>query len=687
MKLIKIALLICLAFFPGLMLMGQTEESPNLRMIGRYNNGKVELRWFPTSAAKWRLANQNGYILERMEMTDTDSGKGWVKLTKDAIKPMSMDQWNNSMDMTNKYVQATARAIHEKPEPPRQNAEIEKWLDYQNQETGLYTFVVLSTNIEPEAALGAAMRFEDQNITSGHPYAYRLTINETRNPTAQDTALVILEDTRTSYVPPSVYGLRLEEHEQTLKLFWEAENNDRLFGLYHIERSTDKQNFKRVTDLPIYLGAKDATEHIFIDSVENYQRYSYRVIGITPFGDEGKTSEVVEGMARDFSPAVGATEIKAKGNRQAVDVTWNLLVKSPDLSGFYIGRGPNANGPFAYINEKLLSPNARSFKDESPRANEPFYIVHAVDTAGNVSPAFAAMASVFDDEPPSAPVGLYGEIDTLGLVTIQWKENRESDLMGYHVFTANGKNDVYRPLTSRPVHSASIRDTVNMKNLDKEVYYKITALDYNNNPSGYSDVLILKRPDIIPPVAPSIYKYEVGEGTVNLIWHNSPSDDVSRHKLIRKKEAARESVELVSFENKELTSFGDKGLEAGSSYQYTLIAMDEAGNQTTSVPLLVTVYDKGVRPAVQQFTAEMDKETKTVSLSWVYDQPSNDYRFVIFKGKNEEPLKSFKSTGADRTTFQDLILSEGIYKYAIKVIYPDGGESGLSETVQLMVGR
>ncbi len=687
MKYIK-SLMFVLAIVTSNFLVAQVEDSiippQKVEIIARYIDGNVELRWFPVSAAIWRLGNKKGYILERTEIVE--NGKDvWEKISPKPILPLSAEEWKR-YDMGNDYIRATARAINEPLPPPQRGAKMKERLKYQNDEEGIFIFFSIATDMNADASMGAGLRFIDKTVVAGKSYAYQIRINEDKVLQENDFDLVLI-DTKQPYQAPIPLGLRMEESDHNVKLYWEAIRNRDKFSVFHVERSVDNRQFERITKLPIYLAQRDASEYRFVDSIPNYQQYYYRIVGITPFGDEGKPSESVKGMAKDFTPAMGATNIKAQGNRKSIEVTWKLAYTSADLKGFYVGRSTSPEGPFNVLNTEILPPSARSFRDANPAVFEPYYIVYSVDEAGNRSHAFAALATVVDHDPPAQPLGLTGKVDTNGIVSIHWERNTEEDLLGYHIYMANGKNDVYRQLTRHPIRLTDFQDTVTMKALNKKIYYKITALDYNNNPSPYSKILTVKRPDIIPPAAPSIYKYDVGEEQVTLTWHNSSSDDIKEHTLFRQKEGETAVVELLNYRKGNKSKFTDTTVQMGASYTYTLSAEDEAGNVTVSSPLSLSVYDHGRRPEVENLRIELDKSTKMARLSWTYDQPSGQFRFVVFKGMENQPLSSYKSTGAEKKEYRDFIKREGVYQYAVKVIYADGGESKLSEPVRLKVSK
>lgn len=668
----------CILFFLTFCLSAMAQSGDHLILTGRYKDQKVELRWYPNSAAGWRFANQHGYILERMELDESGQNTGWKRLSAKPILPFTKTEWESKADLKNEYVNAVYKTLTEPHKSPDRNAPFEKTADYQNEENAIYLFFTLATNMSPQASLGAGMRFEDNNIVSGKKYAYRLSFNGLENPVSEDTTFTLIEDTKSAYVAPKVSSVRLEEGEGMVKVLWLKQPNKAYFTTYFVEKSTDGKLYQRLNKLPILFAAKDNEEIFYVDSVANYKPAHYRVVGQTPFGDISTPSDAIVGMGRDRTPPMGANNPKAQGNRSTMTVSWDLLLRSADLKGFYVGRSSNVEGPFTYLHEKPLPVDARSFVDKNPQVFEPFYIVYGVDTAGNLSPAFATLANVFDTIAPAKPLGLSGSIDTNGVVTLLWSANKEADLAGYHVFTANSPTDVFQPITPRPLKASGIQDTVNMKALNKPVYYKITAVDYNNNPSPYSELLELKRPDLIPPAAPLLYDYNVLDGAVTLKWYNSSSDDVKEHVLYRRKTGAPAQA-LLTIPQSTQTSYLDKEVVMKESYEYYITAYDEAGNQTSSDPIQLTVYDNGVRPAIEGLRVSIDKESGTAKINWQYSAKGGAYRFVIFRSISGQQLASYRSVDANTFEFTDVLRKNGSYAYAIKAIYEDGGESPLTE--------
>ncbi len=73
------------------------------------------------------------------------------------------------------------------------------------------------------------------------------------------------------------------------------------------------------------------------------------------------------------------------------------------------------------------------------------------------------------------------------------------DIRGFNVFYSNKPDHEFSLLTKTPLTDTVFRDTISLKTLTKKIYYKVVAVDYNSNYSKFSQILELKRPDVVPP--------------------------------------------------------------------------------------------------------------------------------------------------------------------------------------------
>jgi len=95
-----------------------------------------------------------------------------------------------------------------------------------------------------------------------------------------------------------------------------------------------------------------------------------------------------------------------------------------------------------------------------------------------------AMSGTPIDDPPAAPTGL---VATAGndLVSLDWNDNSETDLAGYNVYRSTYSGGGYSQINVSLVVDSDYVD--NDVNNFTPYYYVVTAIDANDNESGYSN--------------------------------------------------------------------------------------------------------------------------------------------------------------------------------------------------------
>jgi fibronectin type 3 domain-containing protein len=265
-----------------------------------------------------------------------------------------------------------------------------------------------------------------------------------------------------------------------------------------------------------------------------------------------------------------------------------------------------------------------------------------------------------------------------GAVKLTWHQGKENDIEGYRIYRANAKDHVFNPISST-VPDTIFQDTITLNTLTKHVYYEIVAVDRNKNNSPYSDILELKRPDIVPPVAPVIDDFKSGDKTMQIHWVCSSSDDVINQILYRK--TKDQDWQVIAQLGQKINVYRDTLVERNNWYEYSLEAVDESGlHSDRSFPLNVKVYDSGIRPPVQNLNVIKNPDGKSLLVSWKYSE-KGDYVFKIYRSADGKEMVTYKSLSPDQHSFTDDNLIRGTYLYSIKVVYKDGGESQIIKSI------
>jgi fibronectin type 3 domain-containing protein len=342
-------------------------------------------------------------------------------------------------------------------------------------------------------------------------------------------------------------------------------------------------------------------------------------------------------MPRDKTPPpapflISATHIKPG----LVELRWEITGKpATDLTGFMIKRGVSENGDYNLISKGILPPASRSFTDEGFDQGGPnYYIVAAVDTAGNSSHSYPAYVTLIDSIPPAVPVISSAKIDSLGKIIIKVKPNTEKDFMGYQLLKANAREHEFSVVTETFKDSLGrttfiMNDSTTLNTLTKNIYYKVIAFDTHFNQSEPSKIIELTKRDTIPPVSPLITGFAVKDSSVVIRFANSSSEDAVRNILLRRESAGSKFDTVFSNTNFRILSFTDSKIEAGKQYEYAMIAKDDGGlSSRISKSIQVKTLQNNRIPA-PKLDGSYDAKTKKVSLSFLVDDRLKDRKLKV----------------------------------------------------------
>lgn len=664
-----------------------------VKLIGKYTEAGIKLKWAPVSFEYWERYNQHGYTLERFWYDSLGAGsKKFELLTSEKIKPWSLKKLELYLKNPDydEYVAIVGQAVYGKTDASK----FQNWTDPIDEKENRYVYALLSTEFSKDAADAAGLYFEDKDVRANRTYQYRLIAHALR-PNQQDTVYLYINTYEKDTIPqPFISTSKIEDGY--LIIGWNRQMHKRYFSGYYIERSSDGKNFKRMNKKP-YVNPE--TENLTLgselitwkdSSTVNYMQYHYRIIGITSFAELSKPSAAVKLMTTDKTPPAQPTNIKTRHlGAKRVEISWEHDGNEPDLAGFMIGRSRNANAGFENISgDQPIGKTRRAFIDENcDDTSTNFYIVAATDTAGNAAASLISYAAILDSIPPSKPEGLTGTIDTAGMVTLSWAYGKEQDIKGYLIHTSNAVHHIFTCISGDAIQDTFWKDTITLRTLTKEIFYKIQAVDLMGNISEFSEALKLLKPDIVPPVKPVIHDFLVEIGQVTLKWQPSTSKDVEYHILKRKKPNDTAWTDLLKINVQYIASYTDQDIEQQQDYYYTLVAVDSAGNRSDDATIIPVKTLKDLRNPLQNFQASLDENSKEIHFSWDAKANSSFREVIIYKALNNGPVLSYKRIPAikgQRNTFTEKAASKAeVVEYTTKVVFENGMTSGFSPMVRL----
>ena len=181
---------------------------------------------------------------------------------------------------------------------------------------------------------------------------------------------------------------------------------------------------------------------------------------------------------------------------------------------------------------------------------------------------------VADADPPSAPQGLRGAVQSQSAVQLTWAPS--TDDVGVKSYRVERSTDgsTFGPAADVTTTSASIGGLA----VNTPYWFRVTARDAGGNVSAPSGVLQMQISDITAPQPPTNLRATgKGRGSVDLAWTGSSDNvGVDRYRVYRR---ANVLSPFVLVGETSAVAFRDSGLN-GQTYSYYVTAVDRVGNSS-----------------------------------------------------------------------------------------------------------
>lgn len=686
-------LYIILFLFISFHLTGQTSEklfsNDSINVIGNATENTIQLRWAPSHHISWKRLNDYGYTIERVTIMREGQlvpEPQVLVLNSSPIKPLSLAEWEKMVE-ENDWAAIAAQALYGENFELTADApnDIMSFVSVAKEQEQRFSFALFAADQSFEVAKMAGLGFVDKTAKEGEKYVYRIVSNVPKeiDSIKRGNIYIGLEDYTELPIP---YDLNAEFSDKAVTLSWEQENFYGIFNSYIVEKSSDGgSTYQSITKKPIintYNDQKKQSRLAYkLDTLErNDKVYYYRVRGINSFGQISNPSDSVFGRGKSplsIPPAI--TSWNAIEDKVQID--WTYPRENNDIiDGFKIEKSATANGPFSIVTS--VSNTTRSFLDNSPALTN-YYRLTAF--AGNTQKSsFPVLVQLEDSIPPVAPSQLGYVISSEGEVYLSWNANKEKDLLGYRIYRSNFQNSEFSEITSEPILTNSFNDAISIKNLTKSIYYQVRAVDLRYNPSEPSETLLVKKPDLVPPVQPIISEIKSDKKGIHLNFIPSSSEDVTKHQIFRKKDTDEEWALIGELNTSENSEFLDTDLIPNQLYYYKIIALDNGGLASEPSNLLSSTYINTINEIVpDNLKASVDPSGNFVKISW--ENNSNVKHVKIYRAREGETLNLYKNIDGQLSQFRDdNIVLNSLYSYGVQFLFFDKSHS-IIETLQVQM--
>lgn len=629
------------------------QSENRISCVAFVKDDSIMIRWVPASLPVWQSGIEHGYIIKKYTISRagefiTDGLSNGKLVTPSPVRHTSSEKFDllASSDSRASVVQ---EAIFGSDflQPSDNFTAFRK--SYEELEVRL-GFALFMCDMSHVIANAAGLYYCDKEIIKGERYVYSISLANTPDGIQVEPAVIVVDADELTSLPP-VTDIQAIFLDRTVKFRWPVTFFKGVYSAYVIEKSIDGKEFSPVTELPLVnISDQENPDHfIFTDSLDNNnQQVFYRVKGISPFGLSGPFSKILSGKGVPEFSSYASIDTAIVIENSRIMLKWRLSESENSLvSGISILRSDSYNGDYEPVNRKPLNPRIRTFTDDKPSQSN-YYQIMLSGKDDLKSYSFPYFVQTEDNEPPVTPQDLSGNVDSAGVVSIIWKSNSEPDLLGYKVFRANSPEDEFIPLDREISNKNFCLDSINLNTLSREICYQVVAIDRNYNNSDYSTILVLTRPDTIPPSPAVISRIDYSNGKMIYSMEESPSSDVASYEMHMQNE--RDSIDVLVSTWKKLPEKAENEISATGILEYRLVTIDNKENRSE---YRRKVYAHGFGTETIVLTADQSADGSIIILNWNVPADFIPLKTVIYRGEGDNPGGIYATIVNRSDSFED----------------------------------
>ncbi|WP_129358357.1 lytic polysaccharide monooxygenase [Rothia uropygioeca] len=242
------------------------------------------------------------------------------------------------------------------------------------------------------------------------------------------------------------------------------------------------------------------------------------------------------------------------------------------------------------------------------------HVIYAVWDVADTSNAFYNTVDVHingdaepekpDTEAPSAPSSLTANNVTSTGVQLTWKESTDNVDVDHYEIQRRTKGGDFKKVGSTAGTSFKDKDLTASTAYD----YRVVAFDAAGNASDPGTLSVTTKnedvnpgPDTEAPSAPShVHSMGTTANSVDLMWSKADDNVGIDHYEIQR---AISGGEFAAIGTTDKTSHMDEGLNASTSYDYRVVAVDAAGNESPSSEVFTVRTRDDSTPETEQWSS------------------------------------------------------------------------------------
>lgn len=388
-------------------------------------------------------------------------------------------------------------------------------------------------------------------------------------------------------LPEPATELRYLVSKRKVALSWKKTNSGDC-KYYSILRTQ-----KNDTDFVLVGRTANATSYSFIDSINTFQSYHYKIRTIDTSGNFSDSYPLLV-EAPDQEPPERPEIISVLGDSSSIIIEWKIA-NCKDYAGCYIFRSINDSARTYFVRITPEPVKLNSFRDQLPTntKNRYFYKLVAVDSSLNYS-AYSNIASCrLPDKTAPSPVFLQTLQQHKNQIKLIWFKNPESDLKNYLILVYDSTEHTWHaPINAHRDSTQLLESKLPYNHLYRIQVY---ACDSSNNKSkdGNSQLIFL-RPVAIEGNASEKLKIRIQSNKDSLAfsihWRTLSEDSIKGYTIYRKSQIDETFLPRSGFISGS-QQFTDTEVSKNTSYTYQVRALQTDGDILLSNQITVSTYE------------------------------------------------------------------------------------------------
>lgn len=270
-----------------------------------------------------------------------------------------------------------------------------------------------------------------------------------------------------------------------------------------------------------------------------------------------------------------------------------------------------------------------------------------------------------------APVKSLTATGSTTRIYLNWADNSERDLAGYHVYRSERSDGGFRRLTSVLRKISDYPDLTAPAGLRS--YYRVVAVDRSGNASRIVSISAIRR-DTTRPATPIGLTAARTESGALLTWVPNTEPDLSLYRLTRATTPAGPFTWVARLD-RGATSYLDTAAAAGTGYYYRLVAVDLSGN--ASAPATATLVAPDLTPPAPVSSLTATGTVADVTLDWADSTEADLAGYRVYRADaSDGPFSPIGDGLVTASGYQDTTaLPRTPYWYRVTAVDLAGNES------------